>query len=96
MPSIVTVKVLLFAGARDAADGKSHLDVSLSNDDDTPITSNTLRTLLLQQHPKLTKYIHEDVSAITMALNEEYIPYGEVVPIKEGDVVAIIPPISGG
>jgi molybdopterin converting factor small subunit len=96
---VVTVKVLFFAASREAVDGKSQLDVALvSNDnmDDNAVTTNTLRTYLIQQFPKLSKYIHEDVSAITMALNEEYIPHGIVLPIKDGDVIAIIPPISGG
>jgi len=29
-------------------------------------------------------------------LNEEYVPSGEVLPLKAGDIVALIPPISGG
>ena len=37
-----------------------------------------------------------DEESLTLALNEEYIPEGEVLPLKAGDVVALIPPISGG
>lgn len=37
-----------------------------------------------------------DEDSLTLALNEEYVPSGEVLPLKSGDVVALIPPISGG
>jgi molybdopterin converting factor small subunit len=31
-----------------------------------------------------------------LAVNEEYVPVGSVLPLKNGDTVALIPPISGG
>jgi molybdopterin converting factor small subunit len=96
MSSVVAVKVLFFAAARDAADGQTQVDISLTSSDGSPITTNTARACLIQQYPKLAKYIHEDIDAITMALNEEYVPHGIETPIKNGDVIAIIPPISGG
>jgi len=37
-----------------------------------------------------------DEEMITLAVNEEYVPDGEVMQLKFGDTVAIIPPISGG
>jgi molybdopterin converting factor small subunit len=37
-----------------------------------------------------------DEDNLTLALNEEYIPTGQVFPLKQGDTVALIPPISGG
>ena len=33
---------------------------------------------------------------ITLALNEEFVPSRTTLPLKDGDVVALIPPISGG
>ena len=93
----VTVSVLFFAGARDAVQGQSQISITLSPTDDTNIvTTQTLRAHLIQLFPKLAQYIHEDITAITLALNEEYIPFGVILPIKNGDTVAIIPPISGG
>jgi molybdopterin converting factor small subunit len=98
----ITVKVLFFASARDAVNGKSQMDIVLpcSNENDdygnTIITSNSVRSYLIEQYPKLHIYIHADISSITMALNEEYIPHGVDLPIRHGDTIAIIPPISGG
>ena len=37
-----------------------------------------------------------DEENLTLALNEEYVPMGEVMKINDGDTVALIPPISGG
>jgi MoaD family protein len=97
MPSTITVKVLFFAAARDAANGQTELEIALSSQqDDSPITTSTARTWLIRQYPQLAKYIHEDIDAITMALNEEYVSHGVETPLKNGDVIAIIPPISGG
>ena len=46
-------------------------------------------------YPKLATLV-QDEDSITLALNEEYVPMGEVWKIKDGDTVALIPPISGG
>jgi molybdopterin converting factor small subunit len=53
------------------------------------------RTKLANLYPKLASFV-QDEENITLALNEEYIPMGEVKNLKEGDTVALIPPISGG
>ena len=37
-----------------------------------------------------------DEDSITLALNEEYVDAGQVLNLKTGDTVALIPPISGG
>jgi len=31
-----------------------------------------------------------------LAVNEEYVPTGSIIALKNGDTVALIPPISGG
>jgi molybdopterin converting factor small subunit len=51
------------------------------------------RLLLAERYPNL-KDIVLDEDNLTLALNEEYV--SETQSLKEGDVVALIPPISGG
>jgi molybdopterin converting factor small subunit len=52
-------------------------------------TSFLLR-VVMERHPQLASILE----ACTMAINEEYL--GDACILKNGDVVAIIPPISGG
>ena len=58
-------------------------------------THKNKRTKLASLYPKLASLV-QDEENITLALNEEYVPAGEIVKLKEGDTVALIPPISGG
>ena len=53
------------------------------------------RTLLAEKYPGLAALVSNE-EYIVLALNEEYIPFGSTLPLKTGDVVALIPPISGG
>ena len=46
-------------------------------------------------YPRLAGLV-KDEDNITLALNEEYVQMGEAPMLKEGDTVALIPPISGG
>ena len=57
------------------------------------IYRTTGRLLLADRYPKL-KDVVLDEDNITLALNEEYVTGTK--PLKQGDVVALIPPISGG
>jgi molybdopterin converting factor small subunit len=59
------------------------------------LTNKQNRTTLAQLYPKLASLVLDEEN-ITLALNEEYVPVGEVWKLKEGDTVALIPPISGG
>lgn len=52
-----------------------------------------VRHSLAGRYPKL-KDVVLDEDNITLALNEEYVT--GTTPLKQGDVVALIPPISGG
>jgi molybdopterin converting factor small subunit len=54
---------------------------------------STGRLLLAGRYPKLKDVALDEVN-ITLALNEEYVTGTQ--PLKQGDVVALIPPISGG
>ena len=129
--AIVTIKVLFFASAREAAGGINSTTLELDSDDanskalrwvwimktcatwachdfrlslvlnrsvhpfSTPFNHQWKRTKLANIYPKLAPFV-EDEENITLALNEEYIPMGEIKNLKEGDTVALIPPISGG
>lgn len=53
------------------------------------------RTKLASLYPKLATMVLDEEN-LTLALNEEYVPMGEVLKLKDGDTVALIPPISGG
>ena len=101
------VKVLFFASSREAA-GCSSTDMNVTSESrisggggggDTSSSSapNTadLRRILADAYPKLAPLVMDEDS-ITLALNEEYVPAGEILPLKDGDTVALIPPISGG
>jgi len=58
-------------------------------------TTRQLRQLLSERYPKLAPLVLDD-TAVTLAVNEEYVLPGQVVSLKDGDTVALIPPISGG
>eukprot|EP00525_Craspedostauros_australis_P004100 CAMPEP_0198127466 /NCGR_PEP_ID=MMETSP1442-20131203/47211_1 /TAXON_ID= /ORGANISM="Craspedostauros australis, Strain CCMP3328" /LENGTH=89 /DNA_ID=CAMNT_0043787437 /DNA_START=25 /DNA_END=294 /DNA_ORIENTATION=+ len=86
------VKVLFFASAREAADDTSSTTMELKQDE---ANTNALRKALAERYPKLSALVLDEEN-ITLALNEEYVPSGQVLPLKDGDTVALIPPISGG
>jgi molybdopterin converting factor small subunit len=85
------VKILLFASTREAAGNIGQIDLEVELDCDT----SKLRRLLADQYPKLAPMVLDEDS-LTLALNEEYVVAGQVLPLKSGDTVALIPPISGG
>jgi molybdopterin converting factor subunit 1 len=86
------ITVLFFASAREAAGGVSKIDLEIM--DDCNNTSN-LRSVLAERYPKLAAMVLDEDS-LTLALNEEYVASGQVIDLKAGDTVALIPPISGG
>jgi len=50
---------------------------------------------MAEKYPKLSSLVLDEES-LTLALNEEYVQSGEVIELKNGDTIALIPPISGG
>ena len=50
---------------------------------------------MAENYPKLSSLVLDEES-ITLALNEEYVQTGEVIDLRDGDTIALIPPISGG
>ena len=52
--------------------------------------------MMAEKYPNLSNMLVLDEDSLTLALNEEYVPAGEVIDLKDGDTIALIPPISGG
>ena len=92
MTDSVQIKVLFFASAREAIGGTAELQLELPAD---AATTATLRQRLAKDYPRLSSMVLDEDS-ITLALNEEYVDAGQVLTLKTGDTVALIPPISGG
>tara|TARA_Y100000588_G_scaffold391658_1_gene500965 strand:+ start:281 stop:976 length:696 start_codon:yes stop_codon:yes gene_type:complete len=82
----VKVTIQLFAGLRDIVGG----DIVEEFDSDS-ISVSTLRARLESSHEKLRPYL----TGVAIAVNEDYI-LNDDEQLKDGDSVALIPPISGG
>lgn len=48
---------------------------------------------MAEKYPNLSSLVMDE-DCLTLALNEEYVR--EVIDLKNGDTIALIPPISGG
>lgn len=81
------VTVLFFARGRELA-GVSQIAVKLQDAADT----KQLLKYVLSKYPKLS----EIVASTVLSLNQEYLDVDKSVPLKDGDEVAVIPPVSGG
>jgi molybdopterin synthase sulfur carrier subunit len=81
----MSVKVLAFAGAREAI-GQGELDLAL----DSPTTARALLDRLCAEHPRLAPF----ASSLRLAINGTYAAWDD--PVHDGDEVAIIPPVAGG
>lgn len=77
------IKVLLFAELEEKA-GKREIELS-----DESLTIKEVREKILADYPQLT-----NITSAMPAVNEEYAE--ETKLVKSGDVVAFIPPVSGG
>ena len=80
----MTVTIRLFASARDAFGFESRTCTI-----DEP-TVDGVRRLLLQEHPEAGPILRTCRFAVNMAYTVDD------APLKEGDEVAVIPPVSGG
>ena len=81
------VTVRLFAGLREVIGSDAIVEEFATPD----VTVESLRARLGEAHPKLGPYL----SGVAIAVNEEYI-LEPGTALKDGDTVALIPPISGG
>lgn len=87
LPSI-TVRVLFFAKARELV-GKTEASLVIPNEaqDET-----TLKEFMLKSFPEISSLRKCSI----IAINEHYLEPGTSIELKEGDEIAVIPPISGG
>ena len=89
--SVIKVKVLFFASAREAAGDVTSVELELKEG----MKTSDLRKRLASLYPKLSS-MALDEDNLTLALNEEYVTSGQNPPLNNGDTIALIPPISGG
>lgn len=78
------VRVLYFAGLRDQV-GQDEQDLLLPS---PSLRVEEVLRLIEEEHPRLT------LAAVRVAVNEEFADAR--APVTGGDVVALIPPVSGG
>jgi molybdopterin converting factor subunit 1 len=79
------LKGLLFGAAREAA-GCDEFELTIK----PPATAADVREQILRRFPELRRFGR----SLLMAVNEEYAPPD--LPIKDGDEIALFPPVSGG
>jgi molybdopterin converting factor subunit 1 len=79
------VKILFFGITKDLAKTKE-IDLFINND---IITLKVIKTILQKKYPNL-----KDLDIYAFAINEEYANDNDKV--INNDVIAIIPPVSGG
>ena len=77
--------ITLFFGITADLIGKTELDIALEDS----ITVGTFKFILKEKYPQL-----KNINSYAIAVNEVYAK--DSIILKEGDVVAIIPPVSGG
>ena len=83
---IVSVRLLLFGAARDAADGSAETTLEVA----APATVERALADVLSRHPDLRRFGR----SLLVAVNQEYArPEDE---LKDGDELALFPPVSGG
>ena len=83
----VQVKLQFFAKARELV-GQSSTTAALP----PSLSYQDLLNTLSDNFPPLVKL----GGAFVLSLNEEFIPEEELVSLKQGDELAVIPPLSGG
>ncbi|RKL67750.1 molybdopterin converting factor subunit 1 [Salipaludibacillus neizhouensis] len=76
------IKILLFAELEEKT-GKRELSVSME------MTVEEIRKKLLKDYPHVT-----GLASAMAAVNEEFAD--ESVKVRQGDLIAFIPPVSGG
>ena len=84
-PAPITLKVLFFGAAKDAVGAA---EITLGTDAGASVQS--VKETVFSKYPPLDKFSE----SLMVAVNEEYAR--NATPVKDGDVVAFLPPVSGG
>lgn len=86
--------MLYFASARTCV-GRSSEDVPLSS---ASQTLSDLAQILLDRHASVADQLGRILEASAWSVNEQIVPSEQVsvTQLRHGDVVAVIPPVSGG
>lgn len=84
-PNQIKVAVLFFGAARDAA-GEAQREMVWTG----VTTASQARAKLLEEFPQLSRF----GNSLLLAVNQEYAR--EDIAIKDGDELALFPPVSGG
>ncbi len=79
------VKVLYFSSIKDKIKKREEI---LEIPDNAAVSN--LKNILKQLYPQISEVIDK----VMIAVNEEYV--SDETRLKEGDIIAIIPPVSGG
>jgi len=87
-PGAVSVRLLLFAKAREAAGGSSAVRLALP----AGTTAAAARPAIVAALPALAELL----PYCALAVNAEYADEVGGAPLVAGDELAVIPPISGG
>lgn len=91
------IRVLFFASFREAIGHRPEVTVDVPGTHETTLTVASLLDYLehhLGESFAEARREHQRTSQLFFAVNQEYAH--ENTSLKEGDVVAIIPPVSGG
>lgn len=78
------IKILFFGIARDIS-GKDSIEITMNES----LTIEDLKNVLKKMYPKFRV-----INDFTLAVNEAYVNQDHV--LNNNDIVAIIPPVSGG
>lgn len=88
----VTIKLFVFAHLRDKLSVDGEIQITLPKAE-WPSSDELKLELLRTLHLNVDQGWH---SSIMLALNEEFLYPDTRVCLKAGDVIALIPPVSGG
>lgn len=83
--AIIAVNVKFFASCREIV-GTSEISLELESDS----TTDSLILILIARFPRL----NDSIQQVSIAVNKRYIEGSQ--SLKDGDEVALLPPMSGG